>query len=148
MKRNCGLLLLSAVMWLPGCSGPPPGDVKGTVTYQGKPLRSGQVAFIPQSGVPVTADISADGTYEIHNVPPGEAFLTVVSLPPDSKGPGVQLMQYRQKHREAVKNNQPPPPPPPTEQVLLLPAKYADPQTSELRFTVESGPNTCNIDLP
>ena len=56
-----GLLLLSL---LGGCQrGPKIVPVRGTVTYQGKPLRTGSVIFQPAMGQPASGIIQSDGTF-------------------------------------------------------------------------------------
>lgn len=49
-------------------------QVRGTVTYQGKPLKMGTVTFMPTDAKrdlvrPAMSGIAADGTYELRTVP-------------------------------------------------------------------------------
>lgn len=63
-------MLLAASLALPlaGCgdSGPALYPVKGTVTFNGKPLNTGSVMFVPQSKGPAAyGPIAEDGTYNL-----------------------------------------------------------------------------------
>lgn len=95
-QARCNLFMLLALIGLAsGCSdnaGTTP--VRGTVTYQGKPLEGGTVLFNPINSAhsPARAKIQPDGTYELH-APPGEHKIAVnlytetdPSLEPDDPG--------------------------------------------------------------
>jgi len=58
------------------------GDVTGKVSFQGKPLTEGTVAFVPEKGNAVSGKIGADGTYKVANVPAG-SYVVVIT---DTKG--------------------------------------------------------------
>lgn len=62
--KRCGVLLM-VVTWM-GCSSSgdlPTAQVKGKVTYKGKPVTSGTVMFVPDKGPAATGEIDKDGTY-------------------------------------------------------------------------------------
>src|SRR5690348_16271909 len=68
----CLLTLVSSfLLAVTGCGsngGKAPGKtvpVKGTVTYQGKPLTKGTVRFEPDAGPEAEGEIRPDGTYEL-----------------------------------------------------------------------------------
>jgi hypothetical protein len=79
--RKVGQLLIAAVALaagaaaasVGGCSRPEPAapaTVRGTVTFQGRPLSGGLVVFAPDrergnAGRPVSAAVAADGTYRL-----------------------------------------------------------------------------------
>jgi hypothetical protein len=116
-----------------GCSqGPPIGDVKGKVTFQGQPVPEGSITFLNVSeGGTAGADLKSDGTYEID----GGALLgeyTVVVTPPI----------------EIVDTDPDKSPPAPVEKNMPnIPPKYRMQGTSPLRATVKAGPNEHNFDM-
>ena len=128
MKASCWWMLVGLTTWLlaAGCGGRGPSQyaVHGTVTYRGKPVPTGNVMFVPESGVAAAASIGSDGTYRLmaaagkHRV-----VVTAVPVPP----PGANPTNYK--------------PPAP-----LVPPKFGRPETSGL--VVEVGSNRQNeIDL-
>jgi len=83
-------------------------SVQGKITYNGKPVAEGKVAFHPEKGKAIEATIK-DGAYSADKVPVGEMTITV-----KAKG---------------------------------IPAKYADPKTSPLRYEAKKGSNTLDVVL-
>jgi hypothetical protein len=127
---------LAALALLAGCGGG--GSVSGTVTLDGQPLTSGTVTFHPVGPGPTAiGTIKSDGRYELaiggdRSIPSGDYLVTVDATEAVTSEP------------PAVAAKGPPLPPKPPRR--LTPAKYADKETTDLRFTVKSGGNT--IDLP
>jgi hypothetical protein len=72
---------------LVGCGqdGPRTHLVKGTVSYQGKPLTLGTVMFVPADGPATAGTINADGTYSLESVP-GKQRVSVTAVPPVQGG--------------------------------------------------------------
>ena len=69
----CLLLCLSACL---GCAEPGPTlvEVRGKVTYQGKPVTVGTIVCTPQPGSgglnrPATGKIESDGSFELRALP-------------------------------------------------------------------------------
>jgi hypothetical protein len=94
-------------------------EVSGKVLLNGAPLKAGSVTFASKDGkTTVATPIAEDGTY-LARVPQGE--YTVAIGPPKVKDP---------------KN------PPPA-----IPAKYSDPKTSGITYTVTAGKQTFDLDL-
>jgi hypothetical protein len=63
-----------------GCGqGSSTGEIFGTVSFQGKPLRSGTVTFLGAGGEKKYARISTEGTYRVAEVPLGKAQVAVLS---------------------------------------------------------------------
>lgn len=119
-------LLLVAVAGC-GTSGPEMGDVKGTVTYKGKPLTTGTITFVPETdGLPTAfAEIQPDGTY--------------VAKTRDF-GNGVPIGKHRVMII-AVKDHGPEAP-----VEAILPVKYSSDSQSGLTAEVKAGENT--VDFP
>jgi hypothetical protein len=132
-----------------GC-GTPTGTVAGKVMWKGKAVTSGQVAFIPADGVPINAAIQPDGAYEVKNVPAGEAIVLVSQPNPDALEWERQGHKAREQYLLDLKTNPELPLPEALEfqgPASLLPLKYADPGTSDLRCKVNAGVNNHDIDL-
>jgi hypothetical protein len=87
------------------------GGAKGTITFDGKPLRGGTIVLVsakdPMRLVAVT--IKPDGTFSVADAPTGEVVIAV--------------------DNESQKNNNP-------QAYVPLPAKYKDIKTSGLKGTV------------
>jgi hypothetical protein len=94
------------------------GDVSGKVTYNGVPLPAGTLAFHPKEGKAIGTKLSEDGTYAADKVPAGEYAVTVET--------------------DSVK---------PPDKLNKIPAKYAGPKTSGLKYTVIKGKQQFDIDL-
>lgn len=115
---------------LVGCGGKS-SQVSGVVTLDGKPLERGTVGFTPVGGgLRAAGVIQTDGSYVLSTnrdagLEAGEYAVTVVSREP---GPP---------------NQDGPPMPGP----YITPERYAVDSTSGLKYTVERGDNTINIEL-
>jgi len=118
-----------------GCGGP--GDVSGTVTYQGKPLVWGTVQFEGSDGILKQSNITSDGTYSIRGVASGEAKVAVSSINPNSSD-----FQPR-----VVEGKAPPPPRPEVKGWFPIPDKYDTPFKSGLTYAIKRGQNTIDIEL-
>jgi len=88
IMRFCLLLTLIAMM---GCGGGtvklPKAPVSGVVTYRGKPLSTGRVCFVHQSGQASTADLAADGTFTLSAFQ-GRNQVVIECLAPEKSAPG------------------------------------------------------------
>jgi hypothetical protein len=79
-RRYVGVLfvLFLTALLSEGC-GKPKGSVSGQVTYNGKPLKTGFVTFVPEKGPAVDSPIDGEGNYHVKNVPVGTAKIGVRS---------------------------------------------------------------------
>ena len=71
--KNVGPCLL--ILFLSsGCgpSRPETAEVRGRVTFQGKPVPEGRILFWPPNGRPAMAEIQPDGTYELMTFDEGD----------------------------------------------------------------------------
>lgn len=130
-------VLLNALI-LTGC-GPGRGDVAGSVTYKGKLLTHGRVTFLGPDGVPVNADINADGTYQAKDILFGEVVVAVEQLPKNYKSPS--------ELRKEIEAGVPIPPEKFLEMRSLLPGKYSNVGTSGLKLTVAQKQSQFDIPL-
>ena len=128
-------ILISAL----GC-GPtapfPVATVEGTVTYQGKPLGHGRVAFLPEAGTPGPAAVGVIG-------PDGSFRIQTAGL--DGAAIGRHLVTVHCRGESISKQDQ-------TKRVLqipplLIPDKYSNATTSPLFFEVKEGQNEYSIVL-
>ncbi len=143
LARGCAALLLALVA-AAGCgsSHPPTVRVSGRITYEGKPLEAGEVAFQPTLAPdgallrPAVGPIGPDGTYVLSTfahgdgIVPGEYAVVVTSYLGDP----------------LVEELDPSPPPRPSR----IPLKYASPATSGLQATIPAnarGRLTFDFDL-
>lgn len=114
-------LVLVAVM---GCGDGsvklPKSPVSGVVTYHGKPLGTGRVGFVHQSGQASSADLAADGTFKMDAFE-GKNQVVVECLDPEKSTPNS-------KGRIGF---------PPQES--LIPVRYSECSTSGLTCDVKPG---------
>ena len=151
--RAGGLLACCFLVLAAGC-GPDykaRGVVKGKVTTGKKPLTVGTVMFYGKNGMTGSASIQPDGTYIMPDAPLGECKVTVTvpQMDPSSrarlKGKGPAMPSGPMNPEEGGV------PAPPLavipKEVVPIDAKYSNPETSGLSFTVEKGEQTYNIEL-
>jgi len=121
------------LVMLTGCHGKSPGNVSGTVKFDGKPLTAGTITFFDEKNRATSSQINADGTYEVHGVWAGQAKIAVavpLAIAFDSASvPGAKPMQFGPKN------------------VPVLPAKYLDAETSGLTCDVRGGDQVHDIEL-
>lgn len=104
-------------------------SIGGTVTFQGRPLSAGFVMFQTAGGIQ-QAPIEADGSYRIGGLVPGEARVAVVGPAKPAVGPdGVSA--------DVV----------PAGELVFIPEKYAQVETSGLSCTVGNGTQQHDIAL-
>lgn len=142
------LLLTSfvgAFLLICGCSSGT-ADVTGSVTYNGKPVKTGTVTFFVDGATPKAGQISADGTYKVTGVKIGAAKVTVAS--PDPSTPDPDKMK---RDPNNVKGGGGKRPTGGTGKAsgdwVPLPAQYADFTKSGLSYTVQASENKYNIEL-
>jgi hypothetical protein len=145
--RACGgLLLFGLLAFAVGC-GPnykARGTVKGTVTFAGKNLTAGSVVFYGKDNLTGSASIRTDGTYVINDAPLGDVKITVTvpQMPPGGVGymkgapAGPVMPGESASSATTIPSN-----------VVSIPQKYANVETSGLTYTVQRGEQTHDIPL-
>ena len=115
--------------------------VKGTITYNGKPVRSAAVNFMMEGSPRAASGVTDDnGNFQLttfdtnDGAPIGTHKVTVTQI-------NLQTAVNMTPLELATKG----PPPPPKNG--LIPAKYLEMKTSPLQFTVEPGQNQKEIVL-
>jgi len=116
-----------------GCRGVKMAPVSGRVTYNGKPVKSGQVLFMTQNGVSGAAELDGDGRYQLQ-AGVGENMVTI-----ESRGPGAPLGKVGPEGGPGYVKMKP--------GKLLVPERYISPMMSGLKFNVQSGQNTADFTL-
>lgn len=135
MKRPC-FALLPMLAW--GCGGP--GEVTGTVTFNGKPVVVGYVVAIgSDSAVYVSGELSESGGYVIPSVPSGRAKFAVYSRAPAAARKSVEresAARGRTLFTSATNNKW-----------FSIDDDYRDPCKSGLSYEVRTGANRYDIAL-
>jgi hypothetical protein len=133
-------LTVAAVALVGGCGGKHLAEVKGRVTYEGKPLPPKVTVLFQNAdaGLYITAKLDEDGYYRVdmaegYGLPPGTYDVAV--LPP----PLLVSPEFIEKHREKG--------PPLLVAFPQVPLKYRDPKTSGLKLVLTPEGATFNIDM-
>ena len=154
LAGRSGLLLLLALA--AGCRGGQ-GTVSGRVLYNGKPVTGGWVTFRPADGRKntVNALLDANGNYEAV-LPAGEVLIAVDNRELERQAadrgaarpalpPGLKLPAGAKPGAEPPAAKTAPDRPPGT--YVPIPEQYYDVDTSGLKYTVKSGPQSHDIEL-
>lgn len=152
VQMTAALRVALIACWLSGVAagcGPRYGTVSGQVTYKHKPVTAGLVSFIPSNGVPITVEIQSDGRYEAPNVLYGDAYVIVLDKQENESVTEAQKERRKKWLQEGADPSTPPPPLPAANKVPrpILPKKYAEAETSNLRCKVDSARVTFDIVL-
>lgn len=154
---------LLAVVTVAGCSRPV-GSVSGKVTFGNKTLKGGNVTFISTEGLPSqSSGITEEGTYSVPSLTAGTYKVCVETeslKPPGFAGPPMGAGAPK---GTALDPDTPIPegyhPSNPAEASLAgaaarakklyvaIPGQYADPNKTDLQYTVVGGQQTYNIEL-
>jgi hypothetical protein len=135
MKCFCNHLVLVCVSLatFAGCGGAYDAAVSGVTTLDNKPLPAGTVKFNPeQSGPSGYGTIDSNGSYSImtgreKGLPSGSYVVTVVANEPSVPNANKAL--------------------PPAPGKPITPAWYRDASSSPLKYKVDRGRNTINLEL-
>lgn len=146
MNRTITLVATAVFAALaPGCSGEKFGELSGTVSLMGQPLRSGVVTFFPSEGEPFAATVE-NGTFAVSNARYGEYRVTVtpsVESPEVWAGAGGRKMKPGEVDPTATapKGGSAPKPAQP------IPEKYQSVDTSGLSCTIDQPKVTLPVAL-
>lgn len=146
-KGRLVLLGLPLCLLLPalGCGKTNPSrgaSLTGKVTYKGAPVTGGNVQLYTDEGV-YPAVLSPEGTFEIIQVPLGEATLTVET---ESINPNRKIPTYGGGQEGEMS------PPPEGAQTgggtyVKIPSRYDKKETSDLKVTLTGGKQTQEFQL-
>jgi len=148
LRARCRCLFLGILVTALACAGCKPpkqetAEVSGTVKFKGKPLPGGRVSFVAdKGGYSGSATIGEDGTYKVTDAPVGPVHITVDNSmlqaqhapraePPKRPDAGAA------ETRDTAKGK-----------YVAIPNKYAQPNKTDLTYTVSPGPQTHDVELP
>jgi hypothetical protein len=129
--------------------------VKGKVTMAKKPLTSGTVMFYGPNNITSSAIIDENGDYAMNDAPIGDVTITVVVNAPPGMGAGPKGVAAEWKKVAGVGESKDPTGENPgiaimsklPTNVVRIDAKYGKPESSGLKYKVEKGEHTHNIEL-
>jgi hypothetical protein len=145
IERARWIVFLTPVLALGvgGC-GASKGTVSGKVYYQDAPLKGGTVTFVGSDKQSYLAEIQEDGSYSVENLPLGEAGITVETE--TLKPPNLYVLQNRAP-ADVAEEDKPPDFAARAKRFVPIPGRYADPDQSGLRYTVQGGKQQHDLKL-
>jgi hypothetical protein len=125
-RAACLFCFLAAMLTLTSCGDSKIATVKGTVTFNGKPIESGSISFFPVDGAKAgtAGGIIKDGKYSCSDVPIGLMRVYVTGLP--------KLAGMKRPYPDAPEKPY---------YVESMPGKYSSPAETELELDVKLGVN-------
>jgi hypothetical protein len=134
--------LVLALATLSGC-GKGKGEITGEVIYRNRPLPSGTITFYvtDKPGVKVFSEIK-DGKYSISGCPVGAVKVTVETFWRSGQGdprqaPKDTLKDFASRFEDTEKPGV----------FVPIPRRYASPDTTDLTYEVEKGPQSKDFKL-
>jgi len=152
-----GLLVLVTLSAAVGCGGGGTGKITGKVTYNGNPLKGGEVWYINEAKQQTqSGQIGEDGSYTVDRVPAGECKVVVKTKqllqqasagggsggkgPPPGKGKEAPKISneagYEKPSGEDAKRK-----------FVAIPTRYEDAATTPLTYTVRRGSQENDLKL-
>ncbi len=133
ISKGCGLMTLIGFVVVAGCNNaPPPAEVVGTVTYDGQPVTTGIISFLPPDGNGQSSGGAINnGKYQVY--------------PKAALAPGKYRVEIRWAKKTGEKNPNAGYGQSPDVVVEGLPAKYN--AESVLTADLKSGMNTLDFNL-
>jgi hypothetical protein len=147
MQDGCvAVVALALLLSLAGCfkpnDQPELGEVRGTITLDGKPLSGVVVLFQPDNGRPARDVTDAEGNYElkyIRDTMGTKIGHNRVEIAPNEEGDDEEPIESTSEDGEPISLQ------PLTSDKPMIPARYNT--KSELEADVKPGENTFNFDL-
>ena len=126
------LSVVAIAMLFLGCgpSTPKKMTLNGKITYKGQPLDSGILRIVSANSFTL-GTIQSGGNFVVTDVLPGEVKIGIVPAPSGSGGSSDGKAAPKQHVSPAV-----------------LPAKYQDPETSDLEYTITPDMKELLIEIP
>ncbi len=136
--RCLGCLLLAALAAGPGCSSKKTATIHGRVTYKGAPVAMGAVYFHGPDDQMAMGNLNEDGSFTATDVPLGEVRVSL-----QVRNPGAYARQLNSPANDLMAKTKGVAPP----AVAGIPTKYADPNTSGLKYPIDSQTTEIEIKL-
>lgn len=134
---------------LSGCSGQkaPGARLSGQLSYNGQPIKAGNLRFHTADGVAYNGTIDLDGTYTATDLPEGELVVTIETEHLNPSKRGTTQTKEASMRMAAM---QPPPPGAvtPEEPYIKVPEKYGNPRTSPVTINATRGRQIKDIEFP
>ncbi|MCI0701817.1 MAG: hypothetical protein L0241_12105 [Planctomycetia bacterium] len=146
--RNIARLSVALIAFcaLVGCGGSTVYPVKGTITFEGKPMKGGgSISFVPtgkQVGKTAGGEIKEDGTYELMTNKPGDGSMTG-----EFRVVITQVTEQEPENTGDDGKGVPSKSPPSLPLADRIPAIYSDTYQSPLTAKVEAKANVLDFDL-
>jgi hypothetical protein len=109
----------------------------GKVTYQGKPVSVGAIYFHGPAGEVAMGNLTDTGTFVATDIPVGEVRVSL-----RVQDPGVYSQQLQGAGGRGAKTR-----PKDEDKVTSVPAKYSDPATSGLAYTITPGLTALDVTI-
>jgi hypothetical protein len=138
LHRPLVLLLLAALIAGPGCARKRTTTIHGTVTYQGAPVIAGAIYFHGPGDRMAMGNLGEDGTFTATDVPLGEVRVSL-----QVRDPGAYAQQMKDSPNRPAANAKGGGRP----GVTSVPAKYADPSTSGLKYAIDAQTQELDVKL-
>jgi len=134
-RPGLGACLAVLALTAASCGRPSWATVSGKVTVDGKPVTVGTVLFVGPNNQIATGTLNAEGRYVASRVPMGTVKVAVQTLQPNQ----VKAAANRPKDAPPLPNR--------LTNLIPVPQKYTDPETSGLTCDVKEKQQEYNIDL-
>jgi hypothetical protein len=146
------LLVATVCLGLAGLAGCEKGraTVSGRVTFNNQPLTAGTVSFVASPNRTGSGVILPDGTYTVGDAPIGDVTI-IVTTPEPLRGPA--MVRGAEKPPPGVQGMPADMKPPGADElaksmkIVPAPTKYNSVDTSPLKFNVQPGTQTKDIEL-
>jgi hypothetical protein len=147
MRISFSLSTILGLLFLCGCGDVPRSTVRGTIKYQGRPLRDAAVVFVASDNKTHLLDLQADGTYTVTGVARGPVKVAIQPEPEQaatSRAPNAPRKGGGDQAKDAARTAAPEPavrsgPP--------IDPKYTQAETSGLTFELKDPEQEWSIDL-
>lgn len=137
-RRTRAVPLFVFALLSAGCFSAPSASVSGTVRAKGELLTTGEIHFVSANGASASAPITPDGAYQVINAPVGPVTVYFTGA--------VRLVSQEQAKQSSPDGGDTAPPAKFVE-VALVPAKYTNLETSDLKPTLVNGAQEIPFDL-
>jgi hypothetical protein len=138
LRRSLALLLLAALTAGPGCAVKRTTTIHGTVTYKGAPVSVGAIYFHGPDNRMAMGNLDEDGTFTATDVPLGEVRVSL-----QVRDPGAYAQQMKDPRNRPAAN----PKGGAHAGVTSVPEKYADPNTSGLKYPIDARTQELDVKL-